>query len=141
MSELESKNTAKEQLLILRDLFRMSGALHEAQKVQLQLWPRVFIENSISAETFIKFTPELPNAPRTVTVKVKTVGPNKKDLAKNLVRFDQCIKFLLGTDFDVTVEYGGKKFISHGHKNSDGASSRKAPRIPGLNSARNPRAS
>jgi hypothetical protein len=108
---LDSEQDVRAQLLVLRDLFRMSGIVHEAQRLQLQLLPRVVIAHSVKSEAMIKFTPEKPDAERYVRIKVQVKGKEPKNLSTALKHLDEWVKFIVGSDFEVRIEYGDKKYV------------------------------
>ncbi len=115
-----SETELQQQLVLLRDLFRLTGALHDAQQVQLRYLPRVCIGHSTHTEVHIKFTPGDIKKPRVVTIKAQVEGREPKHLKKALAKMDQTIKFLLGEDFDVVIEYGSKRWKSPGKKPTNG---------------------
>lgn len=110
------ESDTRQQLLLLRDLFRTTGVLHDAQHLQLRYLPRVCISHSTYSEVHIRFTPGAQKSPRVVTVKVQVAGKEPRTLKKSLAKLDQTIKFLLGEDFEVVVEYGNKRWKSAGKK-------------------------
>jgi hypothetical protein len=111
----------QQQLTLLRDLFRMTGALHEGQALQLRYWPRIAIGHSTHSEVHIRFTPGDDKLPRVVTVKAQVAGREPRNLKVGLAKLDEWIKFLLGEDFEVVVKYGTKTFRRPGKKPEHGS--------------------
>lgn len=92
-----------EQLMILRGMTKATGALHEAQVLQLKMYPMVMLSNSVSSE----FTFDWEN--RSVEFKVQTKGKRDKDFDKRMDCLDKSVKTLLGDEYLVVVNINGKK--------------------------------
>lgn len=91
-----------EQLLLLRGMTKATGALHEAQVLQLKMYPLVMLSNSVSSE----FTFDWEK--RTVEFAIKTKGKQDKDFDKRMEYLDKSVKMLLGDEYLVTVKLNDK---------------------------------
>lgn len=99
--------TVHEQLLLLRDMTERTGVLHEAQKLQLSIWPRVAIAHCQVSEVEPKIEHDADGraTSKTLIVRAWTRGPAPKNL-------DQCVRLLktwiaelLGKGWEIKVEY------------------------------------
>ncbi len=98
-----SINNTWEQLMQLRGLTSTTGVLHEAQVLQLQMWPRVIIGESTSSE--FAFSHE----DRIVEFAISIESTAAPDLKKRLSILDQSVKELLGPEYWVIVRKKGGK--------------------------------
>ncbi len=107
-------SNAWEQLMLLKETTRRTQVLHEAQVLQLRMWPRVFFSKSTNSEFAVDF--EKKRIVFTVTVSRKADPKLGKGLATPAAAtlLDECVKQLLGADWDVEVKVGsGKSFRSY----------------------------
>lgn len=88
------------QLRLLRDLVRSTGALHEAQVVQLKYWPRVAMPTSTSSEF------SYHHDTRTLLFRVALSRWRRipRDQEARLRGLDRSVKDMLGADMSVRVE-------------------------------------
>lgn len=108
---MPSQQEIMEQLALLRELTRSTGILHEAQKLQLDYWVRVVVDDATGHYIEAK----LEGAGRQVTYVVTTSNAKKKKtkkklqaLQKKLATLDEYVKVLLGRDVTVQVKIDGK---------------------------------
>ena len=99
-----------QQIMLLRDITVRTGAIHEAQVVQLKLWPYVAYNNVEQCEIHIHADPELINKSPRVEYRLITKGrgigakPQKRHEAIAL-----WTRELLGDAFEVVVFINGKE--------------------------------
>lgn len=93
MSELQ------EQMVLLRDLTRKTGAIHEAQALHLKIWPRVQIDNCTFAEAHVDT--EACSLKYLLTFKGRT--PAKKLMTVHLSMIFDCVQWLLGDEWSVSA--------------------------------------
>ncbi len=99
-----------QQLALLRGLTKRTGAIHEAQVMQLRLWP-------------FAVDPQLDRAEADVDVEGKQVlyrwensdaprnfAPDKK-YAERLTKLEDSIKFMFGASWKVTVALNGNSIF------------------------------
>lgn len=104
---------AQQQLLLLREQTRRMGVLHEAQVLQLKMWPRAFFVKSTSA-TQVAVDIEKKRLVFTVVVgKGKTpegaMGPSAA-----ADRLAESAHWLLGAEWDVDIKVGsGQRFKTY----------------------------
>jgi hypothetical protein len=90
------------QLVMLRDLTARFGGVHEAQVLQLKLWPHC-VDTTITKNKFIVDT-------EGKTVVFEWLGSTKKidkDYKNKLKVLDEGVKFLFGNDWSITVQSDG----------------------------------
>lgn len=92
----------QEQLVLLRDLTRTTGVLHDAQVLQLKLWPLVAVPHATASEFVFNWED------KEIDFRMKVKGKAPKDLQKRLESLDESVKFLLGDDYLVRVRFQGK---------------------------------
>jgi hypothetical protein len=93
-----------EQLYYLRGLTRRTGALHEAQVVQLRRWPLLVAPHASSCEF------AWDSDTKTIEFRLRLI-PGKRapaNLAKRLKVLDGSVKLLLGEDCLVRVRAGSR---------------------------------
>jgi hypothetical protein len=102
----------RKQLLALRAITQTTGALHEAQVVNLKYWIRIAVAHSTSAE-IAYFQKERDEKTGLITqepvIEFRVVlgkGKPPKDFKKRLAGLNRSIKDLLGPDFGVRVKSG-----------------------------------
>lgn len=100
-----------EQLMLLRAQSARLGTLHEAQVLQLKLWPRILFQTSTKETSFKTDIVEK----KLVFSVVNTGKPFKPSKGQGVVRpadapvvLDEWTKALLGGDWDVTVNVRAK---------------------------------
>lgn len=93
------------QLLALRDFVAKYGCLHEAQALQLKLWPRVAFPHS-TQET----TSEVNLADREVVVKVISKKSHNKTKTRAIM-LTKNIRWMLGVEWGVQVFENGKLLL------------------------------
>lgn len=94
-----------EQLLLLRDLTEKTGALHEAQVLQLKLWPLTVFDKYATGSEF-HFSWEKHEVDFHLSTSSKYKPP--ADMDKRLVILDTEVKGLLGDTYLVRVRVRGK---------------------------------
>ena len=85
------------QLILLRDLTNRTGAVHEAQVLQLKLWPFTIDGNLKKTVSSV----DIDNK----TVRFDWIGctlKTAKDIAK-VSKLDEAVKFLFGKDWKIIV--------------------------------------
>jgi hypothetical protein len=94
----------QEQLMMLRDLTRRMEVLHDAQVLQLKMWPRTLFEVK-PPEIGVDF------ATKTVHYTLKSLKKPKVygDAKKRCLVMIGWIKWLLGDDWTVTITLDGKQ--------------------------------
>lgn len=90
----------REQLLLLRDLTRRTGVLHEAQLLNLKLWPLVIFPKA--SNSVIRIDPEKYTVEYTLTWKIK--GKKDADFKKRAKLLGKSVRWLLGDYWQVTVD-------------------------------------
>lgn len=99
--------TVHEQLLLLRDMTQRTGVLHEAQKLQLSIWPRIAIAHCHVSEVEPKIEHDEDGrvTSKTLIVRAWTRGPAPKDLDQCVHRLKTWIVELLGNGWEIKIEY------------------------------------
>ena len=100
--EEKKKFTYQEQLVILRDLYQRTGALHEAQVLQLKLWPFAVDPKLDKSKADV----DLDNKVVTFT----WVGKKSKKDKKYNYRLEELYKhlrFMLGDDWIMRIHLNG----------------------------------
>lgn len=112
------KVSVKQQLEMLREQTRLTGGLHEAQVLQLKMWPMVAFDHIVGSS----FTWD----PKTKVIKFKLELPKRgatKKLAwwkERVTAVQGWVHQLLGDEWQIQVEAGNQKF-NGSRKISDGA--------------------
>jgi hypothetical protein len=99
----------EEQLLLLRDMTARMGVLHEAQILQLKMWPLVLFDNIKKCEEHVNIEGKVLEFH---ILQTKGKYPADKDK-----RFDVLIdwsKWLLGHDWLVRIKERGKLIFRRG---------------------------
>lgn len=105
------KDPTWETLLLLRDLTKRTGILHEIQVGQLKMWPLVAFDNATTSEFSWDSTKKM------VCFVIQTQGPAPKKMRARFTWLDQSVKALLGHEWGIKVAINGKeKFETSGKK-------------------------
>lgn len=102
-----------EELIKLRELTRMTGLLTNVQIKQLKMWPQIVLAAN---DAEVEFDPDM----RTLTVSISNLDYDAmKERAplddivtvfnRRMNKFNQCVKFLLGNEYAVSIEMKGKR--------------------------------
>lgn len=102
-SPISRDNELSIQLAQLRSFTSVYGALHEAQVLQLKLWPRVAIPNSKSSEAHVNCETSF------VKIIAKTVGKSDKKQPERTEALARSIQWMLGDQWYVMIFDGPKK--------------------------------
>jgi len=100
---LESSADSMAQVIMLRDLFRRTGALHEIQVQNLKIWPLLAFPMAATIATvdieghIVSFDLSIPKGKRL-----------PKDVNARCRGLHESVQFLLGRDFQTRVLRGGK---------------------------------
>ncbi len=106
-----------DSLLGLRALTETTGVLHDAQKLQLQMWGPLLLPHATEIEVGVQLPwTENEGLPTQVDHDVRivefrvigTVGKTPKNLAIRLEKLNEWVKRLLGARFTVRVLVRGK---------------------------------
>jgi len=99
--------TPKEQLILLRDLFERTGALHEAQALQLRSWPFCVMPKIDKAEAVLDVSEKL--------VQYDWTGPPAKPPSKtSFQNLWKWVRTLLGDSWKLCVKYNGAPIFESG---------------------------
>jgi hypothetical protein len=99
----------EEQLLMLKGLTRSMGVLHEAQVLQLKMWPLVLFTHARKCEERVNLeTREID------FVILQTKGEAPKDLEARMEALVGWTKWLLGDDWMVKVKLRNKTLLRRG---------------------------
>ncbi len=104
MSEIASASVSQ-QLQMLQEQTRMTGALHEAQTLQLKMWPLVLFDCATSSFTWdpekkqVLFTVSLTKTKKKATIKV---------LTERVEVLNRWVQTLLGDEWHVKLKTSGK---------------------------------
>lgn len=93
-----------EQLALLKEMLASRGILHEAQVLQLKIWPLIAMEHATSSETRFYFDEKLV----VFVVKVPKKAKEPKDMKVRLEKLTESVKWLLGDEYNVEVCQGRK---------------------------------
>jgi hypothetical protein len=97
------------QLMSLKQITNMTGALHEAQVLHLKYYPLI-LTHCIKCEVNFMFEDKL-----VVYKLLKFDGPEPKDLKRRFNLLDQWVKTLLGSEYSVVIEgYEPQVKVSNG---------------------------
>lgn len=94
--------------MLLKDLTRRLDMLHDAQVLQLKMWPLVLFTHARSAELAVSFEN------KEVDYIVKTKGKAPADLKDRFEYLNEWTKWLLGNDWLVKVKIQGKQVYRGG---------------------------
>jgi hypothetical protein len=97
MKQVEA-GTRLEQLIALKSITKLTGGLHEAQVLQLRMWPMVVAEQVDHSETQI----DIPN--KKVLFKLFLNKPAPTDMDKRLAKLRENVEWLLGEEWAVQWE-------------------------------------
>lgn len=101
--------TFAEQLVVLRGMTERTGALHEAQVLQLKMWPPIFLGSK--GHTF-----SWDFESKRMTFDIQLPWHKKKVNARGLNALADAVRFLLGDDWTVVVRRDGVKLIESNGK-------------------------
>lgn len=104
------------QLMVLRQVTEMTGALHEAQVLQLKMWPLVAAPHAASSE--FTWDGKKKEIDFTLTLNKKKRPP--KDLVERFKGFDRSVKAMLGEDWLVRIKVNGAVIFRGRRKNNVG---------------------
>lgn len=108
--------TKEEQLIVLRDLTKRTSGIHEAQVLQLRLWPFAVDPTLEKAEAHVGPEEDPPLVRYVWTGSKLTVDKPYCDRVLELVR---CVKFILGNNWSVEVQKDGEVIFGNGVLNVD----------------------
>lgn len=104
-----------EQLVVLRDLTRRTGMLHEAQVIHLELWAKIAIPHSED----VKVLADVDRKRIVVKACVPRGTPDPDDFSYRLITLDRSVKDLLGEEWSVSVTKNKKVILgNNGKRNS-----------------------
>lgn len=98
------------QLAHLREFTAKYGLLHDAQVLQLKLWPLVAFPHSTSSKA------EVSVEERSVRFQITTKGKGPKNLSVRLHSLGESVQWLLGADWTVAVYENKKRVFWLGRK-------------------------
>ena len=87
-----------EQLMSLKQITNMTGALHETQVLQLKYYPLI-LTHCVKCEINFLFEDKL-----VVYKLLKFQGPEPKDIKRRFNLLNQWVKTLLGDEYNVAIE-------------------------------------
>lgn len=93
-----------EQFAMLRDMTARLGVLHEAQVLQLKLWPHTLIPNLNRFEILV----DVQGRALEYHVQFQGRAPAKTKLKAPLAKLEECVRWLLGETWKVRVHHGQK---------------------------------
>lgn len=99
----------EQQLLMLRDLTARTGALHEAQVLQLKWWPLTLFTHSKKCEAQVNV-----EGKEVTYVIVQTKGKPPKDIKKRYEALNEWTKWLLGNEWVVRIKLREKLVFRKG---------------------------
>jgi hypothetical protein len=117
MTAINKTDGVWDALLGLRALTETTGVLHEAQKLQLQMWGPMLLPHAADIEVGVQLPwteneglpTQLEHDVRIIEFRViETTGRAPKNLQKRLKTLDEWVKRLLGSRFAVRVLVRGK---------------------------------
>lgn len=85
-----------QQLLMLRDVTNRTGILHEAQLLQLKIWPRLWFARSTAARSSV----DVDKKSLVFEISVRKAASDDGTFAE---RLGACVRWLLGNDWKVAV--------------------------------------
>lgn len=95
-----------EQLMMMREMTRRTGIMHESQMLQLKIWPRVLFQDSSKAEVSIDMVERSMYFRIAVDGSKSTAANGRKSAAE---RLDSFVKAMMGDEWHVEVAVKGKK--------------------------------
>lgn len=95
---MEVLNETEEQLMLLKDLTERTGILHEAQILQLKMYPLVIFQNAKEVRL------ELDIEKKELHFVSKFKIGNPKDFKVKCEQLESYVKWLLGTNWIVRVK-------------------------------------
>ena len=99
----------EEQLLLLRDMTSRLGVLHDAQVLQLRMWPLVLFSNLKKCEEHVNIEGKVVEFHF-----LQTKGKYPKDMKARFEAMADWTKWLLGHDWVVRVKERGKLIFRRG---------------------------
>ena len=96
---MEKPTSVSEQLILLKNITKLTGALHEAQLEQMKYWLYALIKDPIIFEI------QIAQEKQQVTYLIKS----EADIKENLSCLNNWIKWLLGEEWEVKVQINGKR--------------------------------
>jgi hypothetical protein len=99
-----------EQIAVLRGLTKRTEILHEAQVLQLRLWPFAVDPSLSNSEASIDFPTHQVSFAWKDTDKSQTWKATSKYLS-GIDRLQESVRFLLGNGWKISVSMNGKKFF------------------------------
>jgi hypothetical protein len=97
------------QLLMLKDLTKRMGVLHEAQVLQLKMWPLTLFTHAKKTEERVNL--ETKEIDFDI---LQTKGKKPTDLKERFEALDKWTRWLLGDDWVVRVRERGKVIFRKG---------------------------
>ena len=115
--------SVEEQFAALQEVTRLTGALHEAQKLQLQLWPMLVFQDAIRSEF------SWDNDKKTVDFKITLPEGSKRAKGARLAKtrvgiLNGWIQRLLGGEWIAVVSYNGATLRGQRQINGSGEPAR-----------------
>lgn len=105
-AEVVNKDEDLAQLMQLKALTQRTGILHDAQVLQLKMWPLV-LTHAVESEFTFKFVDK-----EVIFNITKTQGKKPKDLSKRLKLLSKFTKNLLGKEYAVTINFNNKRVFA-----------------------------
>jgi hypothetical protein len=93
----------EKQLLLLRDLTARMGVLHDAQALQMKMWPLVLFTHAKKTEQRVNIKEKEVDY-----ILLQTKGKPPEDLEKRFAALNEWTKWLLGPDWLVRVKLRDK---------------------------------
>jgi hypothetical protein len=105
-----------QQLGMLRNLTNTMGIIHEAQKLQLDYWIRICVDDSIDHVIVpdLNATEKLIGVTFDVTCSKPPKGKKKEKIKQKLAIMNQWVKTLLGPDMIFRVKLHGQLLVEFG---------------------------
>lgn len=108
MSSELVKPTAVQQIEMLKELTRTTGALHEAQVLNLKLWPLCVFDMASTSE--FTWDPELKSVTFTMSMPKKAKTPKLSVLKERVTILNKWVQALLGDEWMIHVKLAGKTY-------------------------------
>jgi hypothetical protein len=109
------------QLILLRGVTKLTGAIHEAQIEHLKHWPYALQQSGLN-----KFEIKVDQEGNIVYYELSVKGK----VSKNLELLPNWVKWLLGDEWEIKINVNGKNYFDRNHQN--GRKGRSAKRAAGL---------
>lgn len=93
----------EKQLLLLRDLTARTGLLHDAQRLQLRMWPIVLFTHAKKCEERVNIQDKEVDF-----IILQTKGKPPEDMEKRFASLNEWTKWLLGPDWLIRVKLRDK---------------------------------